>query len=81
MHFTFCRYCQIGHECTENNTWLCPDDAPGTDCQCTQGCREGQMFIPLGESFYVDECGSVCSCFNLYGKVFLPQNIFINASI
>ncbi|XP_061169054.1 mucin-2-like [Saccostrea echinata] len=61
-------YCKIGQECTENNTWLCPTDVAGTNCHCTQGCRVGNMFIPLGESYHLDECGSVCSCFNLYGK-------------
>ncbi|XP_062603481.1 mucin-2-like [Saccostrea cucullata] len=61
-------YCKIGQECTKNNTWLCPTAVTGTNCQCTQGCRVGNLFIPLGESYQLDECGSVCSCFNLYGK-------------
>lgn len=65
----FFSFCKIGYECTEKSSWLCPRDKPEINCQCSQGCRVGQMFIPLGESYYLDECGSFCSCFNLYGKV------------
>ncbi|XP_060066625.1 uncharacterized protein LOC132546915 [Ylistrum balloti] len=61
------RGCASGEECVFADNWQCPDWIPNLKCQCRQGCRHQNTFIPFGKTVIVDKCGNKCSCFNVYG--------------
>ncbi|XP_033744216.1 uncharacterized protein LOC117330104 [Pecten maximus] len=61
------RGCASGEECVFAEQWQCPDWIPNLNCQCRQGCRHQNTFIPFGQTVIVDKCGNKCSCFSVYG--------------
>ncbi|XP_062604285.1 uncharacterized protein LOC134266065 [Saccostrea cucullata] len=65
--------CAIGEVCmyidqSVGNSFVCPS-ATAVSCTCQPGCRHGDLFISLGNTVSVDQCGSKCSCLSLYGTV------------
>ncbi|XP_069125742.1 uncharacterized protein [Argopecten irradians] len=62
------RGCASGEECVFADQWQCPDWIPNLNCQCRQGCRHQNTFIPFGQTVIVDKCGNKCSCLSVYGS-------------